>query len=288
MRNLNQNKLHITSLLNSVVNIDILGLTETHLSDEPADIFKILGYNFLNRNRFTGKCGGVGMYVKNSVSFERREDLENTRLECIWIEVQCKSAKNFLIYCIYRPPYGSRYLPKDFNDLFSEMISLAIEDNKEIIVLGDLNVNYLNKDDNKEFKQLLTLLGFKQVIKSATRVCDTTETLIDIIATNKSENIRSSDIFPTSFSDHDLVGCVRKLNHVKFKPKEIRCRDYSNYNHNTMNAELQNSDWQNVYNSKNVNTAWQYFNQTVSTVFNKHAPFIMKRIKVETCTLANT
>ena len=57
-------------------------------------------------------------------------------------------------------------------------------------------------------------------------------------------------VFPSDLSDHDLIGCVRKLNHTRFKPKEIRCRDYSRYNPEIMNHELLNSDWSDVYNFK--------------------------------------
>ena len=27
-------------------------------------------------------------------------------------------------------------------------------------------------------------------------------------------------------SDHEMVGCIRKLNHVKFTPNVITCRNY--------------------------------------------------------------
>ena len=53
--------------------------------------------------------------------------------------------------------------------------------------MGDVNVNFLKKDDNKECKDILMLFGFNQLIKSATRICDTSQSLIDIIATNNSQ-----------------------------------------------------------------------------------------------------
>ena len=98
----------------------------------------------------------------------------------------------------------------------------------EVIPLGDCNANYAKSNDNREFKSILTLNGFKQLIKKPTRTTQHTSSIIDIIATNK-ENIKLANVIPTTLSDHDMVGCVRKVNHSKFVPRTIRCRDYSSF-----------------------------------------------------------
>ena len=33
-----------------------------------------------------------------------------------------------------------------------------------------------------------------------------------------------------SISDHDMIGCVYKMDNIKFNGCTIPCRDYSNYN----------------------------------------------------------
>ena len=45
----------------------------------------------------TGKGGGVGFYISDQISYERRDELEPEMIECTWIEVLCKNTKNFLI-----------------------------------------------------------------------------------------------------------------------------------------------------------------------------------------------
>ena len=186
VRNLQSNFVHVSCLLSIYPDIDIFGLTETRITGDPEDesakaLLQILGFTFLNRDRPTGKGGGVGMYLSNKMCFDRRNDLEYADIECIWIEVTCRFAKNFLVCCMYRPPSSSHYLPNNFNDRMREMLSTAAAENKEVIVLGDMNVNYLVKEDSKDFKEILALLGLKQLIKDATRICETTKTLIDII-----------------------------------------------------------------------------------------------------------
>ena len=89
-----------------------------------------------------------------------------------------------MIGCVYRHPSGDR-------DLFSETLKSQLErlTNKgyEIIVLGDININFLNyNNDNhtSDFLDMLLDLGFMPLITKATRITDHTSTLIDHIYTN--------------------------------------------------------------------------------------------------------
>ena len=64
--------------------INGLGLSENHLIDgdkiDYAGLFNIDGYTLIKRNRSYGKGEGFAMYVKNSIKFKRRQDLENLLL----------------------------------------------------------------------------------------------------------------------------------------------------------------------------------------------------------------
>ena len=50
------------------------------------------------------------------------------------------------------------------------MLSQAMNSSKEVILLGDVNVNYLRTNDHKPFKQILELFGLKQIFKKPTRL----------------------------------------------------------------------------------------------------------------------
>ena len=100
---------------------------------------------------------------------------------------------------------------------------------KEVMILGDFNVNFLAKNNHAEFKAILNIHGFKQIIKKPTRVTCTTKSLIDIILSNKPEFVKLSDVIPLSIGNHDLIGCVRKINHIKFKSKSLTCCNYKYY-----------------------------------------------------------
>ena len=106
-----------------------------------------------------------------------------------------------------------------------KMLAKASEKSQETILLGDFNVNFL-KQDNKDLKSILNIFGYKQMIQKPTRIVEASESLIDVILTNKPSNVVKTEVIPTGIGDHDMVGCTRKMNRLRFKPRQIICRDY--------------------------------------------------------------
>ena len=94
-----------------------------------------------------GSGGGVGIYVKKSLKLKRRADLEHTDLECLWLEILVKNSKSFLFGCFCRPPETSKYLHKEYNAFVSENLRSIDMEQKEVILMGDFNVNY--KDETR-------------------------------------------------------------------------------------------------------------------------------------------
>ena len=210
---------------------DIMALTETHIDKETSNVslYEIEGYEFISKHRDRGSGGGVGIYVRKGINWKRRSEFENKNTECIWLEISIKHTQSFLVACYYRPPNSSKYLSKDFNTQFNESLIAAQKEKKEVILLGDLNANYLKRDDCKELKTILETNGFDQLVNKPTRITQTTETLIDIIASNNPSKISKVIVEPLSLGDHELIGCVRKSNHIKYEVRRTRVRDYKNY-----------------------------------------------------------
>ena len=131
------------------------------------------------------------------------------------------------------------------------------------------------------------MYGFKQLIKKATRLTDRNESLIDIIATNNSQNISKAETISLSFSDHEMVGCTRKLNHKTYEQKTIYCRDYKIYDHIKINDDQRVINWHQLYELDNVNDERNFFKMCVSKIFDKHAPLTTKRIRGKQCAWMN-
>ena len=66
----------------------------------------------------------------------------------------------------------SDHLMNNFSEVSEEQLTNVVKTNKEIIILGDFNIDY-NKTDNRDFKSLLNIFGLKQVITEPTRTTET-------------------------------------------------------------------------------------------------------------------
>ena len=185
IRGLLANKDNVCRVLEDFHKIQILSLSETHLSTDDEPQAQIDGYSLISKPRKSGKGGGVGAYISSSVPYHRRLDLELDDIESLWIEVLFPKSKGFLIGFIYRPPDSSKHLPKNFNCKLESMLTNISLENKECILTGDMNCNYLVNSDHKELKSILTAFGLKQLIKDPTRVTQDSGSLIDVIYTNE-------------------------------------------------------------------------------------------------------
>ena len=174
---------------------------------------------------------------------------------------------------IYRPPDSSLHIDKDFAVKFSDMIESTVCENKEAILCGDLNCNYLVPSDQKPIKDIILLNGFKQIIDQPTRITQSTETLIDIFATTHELNLTKNIICGSSLSDHELIGIARKINCRKFSPKRIQCRSFKNIDtikfRNDIRDTLGNPLCIEFLKSNDLNTAWNKFKSLITAMVDK-------------------
>ena len=95
------------------------------------------GYSSYRRDR-DSRCGGVLVYVSYSCRSWRRFDLESSDVEAVWVELRVVSHP-VLLCVVYRSPSSDAGV---FNCI-ANMLELANKENKEVILMGDLNVNLL-------------------------------------------------------------------------------------------------------------------------------------------------
>ena len=73
-------------------------------------------------------------------------------------------------------------------------------------------------------------------------------------------------------SDHDMIGCVYKMSNINFNGRNIRCRDYRNYNPEQLQKDIRESNLSQIENIKSANDALLFFKSTLIDLFQKHAP----------------
>ena len=207
-------------LSDSKNSVHVFCFSETHTDksiNKPQ--LEIPGYVLERKDRNNGSYGGVSMYLREDVSYRRREDLEISGIEILWVEIFEPKSKSLLICSTYRPPSTSRYIDKNFDEKFNNMLDFISSENLETIMCGDFNINYKVPNDHIDLKNLISLHGFTQLIKSFTRVTKKSKTLIDLFFTTDKSKIADSVLYENSVSDHSLIGVNRKINCKSYPSK---------------------------------------------------------------------
>ena len=258
----------------------VLAVSESWLDDTIGDNeIGVDGYSVLRRDR-NRHGGGVLVYVKDGLAFNRRPDLEVEGCETLWVELFLPKTKGILVNCCYRPPDDQMFLTK-----FEATLKLVEPLGNECYILGDLNINVKDERSKfcKDYTNLLNLFNFKQMITEATRVTANTGTILDHIVSNSKDKIVDSGVLDSSFSDHLPVYCTRKIGkHETFSSviKHVRC--FKNYSKEVYLRELRITDWRDVYLAINVDVALDSFIRIIHGVMDKVAPMRDVRIKQKT------
>lgn len=147
---------------------DMVTLSETWLKDNPELLnhVSIPGYvnEFRNRDKIQG--GGVGAYIKESVKYKRRKDIESRypELEHLWLEIQGRNKHSHLLMgTIYRSTRildTQQWLLK-FESMLSDLMTTW---DGLLIISGDLNINMLKPSDplTKKYTDLLYTFNLNQ------------------------------------------------------------------------------------------------------------------------------
>lgn len=79
----------------------------------------------------------------------------------------------------------------------------------------------------------------QNMIKEATHITPSTETLIDVIATNKPEFVRTTGEFPLGVTDHSLVYATLRLKRKRWPPTVITVRNFEQFNSENFKADME-------------------------------------------------
>ena len=102
------------------------------------------------KDRIGDSHGGVILYVKDTLYYIRRRDLELAGVECLWIELSLKH-KKFPFGLFYRPPNADSAYFLSIEDSIYFAVDTSIQD---IQVTGDLNYNMQNIQSSAKIKSI--------------------------------------------------------------------------------------------------------------------------------------
>ena len=65
--------------------------------------------------------GGVAVYIRTQLTWERPEIPEKESIENMCVEIFLTNSHSFLLGCVYRPQDSSKYLSKPFLNIFKSL-----------------------------------------------------------------------------------------------------------------------------------------------------------------------
>ena len=146
--------------------------------------------------------------MHENLSFKLREDLSINcdAIQSLSIKILSTKSKNIILNAIYRPPKcDMKQCETYFKDVFSK-------NDKNIVLAGDFNINFLDFETNKNVQDFLNLMfGYNMIplTNKPTRVTRLSTNTIDHIITNSvtGQTDFKSAIIKTDMSDH-LSHCL--------------------------------------------------------------------------------
>ena len=193
---------------NCPIDFQVLGITESRLTEANPPATNIILPRFNYEHIPTKSANGDALlYIKNGINYKLRPDLninKDKELESIFIGIITKNSKNIIVGCIYRHPC---MYPQEFNSLFLKSLTnkLSKESNKEIILLGDFNIDLIKANTNNKSSEFLDIIYSSYLIPhitSPTRLTSRSHTLIyNIISNVITEDTISGNII-NAISDH--------------------------------------------------------------------------------------
>ena len=262
---------------------DIFGICESFLNAKMKDeMLQQQGYVFERKDRVDKGGGGIVCYILEGIKYKRRCDLEEENIENIWLEIIYECSRNILVGIVYRPP-GTKI---EWHDTFSEHLEKLYHEDKELIIMGDVNIDLLpvikGLEPSSAAKKLLHILEdvhLSQIICKPTRVTKTSKTLIDHVYVSHPQAIVHSDVPVCAPGDHYPVCVTRKFHKQKENVKQINYRSMRNFDVDCFMSDMFNAPWNLVDKHSSPDEALATWSEIYKSTIDKHMPVVQKRIK---------
>ena len=177
--------------------LDVLAIQETKLNNSHRDSeFYIPRFDLVRRDRISDGDGGVCFYIKSSINFSVRNDLNIADLENVFIEVRKPQSKPVIVVNWYRPPNSHVRLYSHLENLIRKL-DLT---NFDFFLLGDMHIDMATTKSDIDARQLNNIADIcGQLINEPTRITDKSTSLIDLIDTNSPERVVCSCLHKRSY-----------------------------------------------------------------------------------------
>jgi exonuclease III len=193
---------------------DVLCFTEHWLYDNEIGYFNFENYplvsNFCRKNKLHG---GSCIYVKTNLEakpynlceyLNQKEHSKASSIELIQF--------NAIIICIYRTPNSNINIHIENMDT---ILTKLTNKGKNIIIVGDLNIDFLKGNVNPHLQTMLNSYGLQAAVDVPTRIGNHSQSAITIL--NKGLWDYSLEVIETGLSDHKTQLLQLQIHHMNKK-----------------------------------------------------------------------
>ena len=198
--------------------------------------------------------GGVIIYVQNNLKFTNI-DLSKYCKEKYFEACAIKLIITSLIICIitiYRSPSGNlNYFLQNLDKVLQLLYSPAWH----IIICGDININYLTKNEQKrQVNNPLMMYNLTSIVDFPTRINNTSASAIDnfFMDITRLENFLVT-LFPNDLSDHGEQILALKIPIQIHSDKTKLKRKINKHTIIDFIYNLSNENWEGVFDAADVN-----------------------------------
>ena len=158
------------------------------------------------------------------------------------------------VVTVYRPPMGNL---EEFIPNLEENISKIKTSNPEIWIMGDFNINMLDRGNKyvKRLNRFFVDYNLKQLIMCSTRLNYKGGTCIDLMFTN-CVFVRDSGVLNDMISDHLPIYACPKQNRTSLKFETVTGRTYKKYNPQLLKTLMEQNDWDILLYNADTDVMW--------------------------------
>lgn len=251
----------------------IFCLSETWLHEGVDDSYlNIDNYTFLRRDRGT-RGGGVGIYIKNDLSFKLFQ--YDSTIEQLWVFIHLNH-KVFAVGVIYRPPwcaYGG------FVDELENALSEIVPQCDTVVLMGDFNINIQFQDNLPAtvLSDAMTSFNLEQIIDSPTCFSGTNPSTIDLIFVSDRALVLDSGVRDISISNHALIFCHLNVKYIKPNVVSHTYRSTKFFDYSLFYSDLLSTPFYLIYGLTDVNDMALFLTNHLTELLNKHMPLVTSK-----------
>ena len=258
--------------------IDVLCVSESKLS--PKYVQTDLNVNGFKAHRKDRKSnsGGLHIWIRADIPHDREKHLEfshTAHIENMVISMTIRKEK-WLLVLAYKNPRAPKAV---FIDLLCKQYNTVIGSYKEIVLLGDVNID-MQKGSDVMSQGICHVYGVKNIITKPTCFKTESGTLIDPIIVLNNNRFHKPINTICGFSDwHNMVCCTTKLAVPPSKPRKIQYRSYKHFNEDKFMNDVSNIPFSvcNVFDD--VDDKYWSVSVLYNDVVNENAPLKQRTLR---------